>query len=668
MKNRITKLTLVILSMLSLPINAQSKGYEKVFEETNVDFLLDYAKKRELEKKANYQLALQIATEKNIPISGEKEGYIYSLVGYDEDHDVLKYIRTFNNVSTASSLQTANAKPLHEEGIKGLGMNVGVWDGGVAPVSHAGFGPGRYLVRDNGNTPSNITLGGRNHAAHVAGTIAANETFSQGNATGFAPQARILAYNYYDDETEMIAAAVNNQYPMVISNHSYGLDADLWFEYGGTASIFGQYNSDARAIDIIANNAPYYTIVFAAGNDRDNYTLYNPSKNGKDLLSQGGVSKNTVVVAATRGTEDFTNITGPTSMTGPNRFITDFSSYGPTDDFRIKPDIAAKGEDVFSLLATNSGASGYMSGTSMAAPAVSGVFTLWQSYYNQLFDVFMRSATVRALMAHSAREAGPAIGPDFMYGWGLIDAAKGKEIIDLVPLELAKIAELTLSQGTTMNYEFEYTGEEPLVVTIAWNDPAGNVSNTNNLNIPNLVNNLDVKVINTDTNEEFFPWALVQSPSISHTSTGIANRVGRNNRDNIEKVEVSSTTPGTYRVIVSHQGNLTGGTQDYSIIISGAGGEMPYLDGVASIEQYALDKIKVYPNPVEQSLFIEGQLDVLYGADVEIFDLSGKRVYYSSDVINNFSPAINVSDLQKGFYILTITKGSAKSSYKFVKK
>ena len=657
-----------MLSMLSLPIYAQSEGYKKVLEETNVAFLLDYAKERELEKKANYELALQIANEKQLPISGVKDGYAFTLVGYDEEHNVLKYIRTFNNVTTASSLQTANAKQFHTEGVKGLGMNVGVWDGGVAPVSHAGFGPGRYVIRDNGNSPSNITTSGRNHAAHVAGTIAANETFSEGNATGFAPQARILAYNFNEDETEMIAAAVNTQYPMIISNHSYGLDAELWFEYGGTSAIFGQYNSDARAFDIIANNAPYYTIVFAAGNDRTDYTFFNPSKNGKDLLSQGGVSKNTVVVAATRGTEDFTNISGPTSMTGSNRFIADFSSYGPTDDFRIKPDIAAKGEDVFSLYASNVGASGYMSGTSMAAPAVSGVFTLWQSYHNQLFNQFMLSSTVRALMAHSAREAGPALGPDFMYGWGLIDAGKGKEIMDLVPLELAKIAELTLSQNTTMNYEFEYTGEEPLVVTIAWNDPAGNVSSTNNLNIPNLVNNLDVKVINTETNEEFHPWALVQNPSISHTSTGIANRVGKNNRDNIEKVEVTSTTPGIYRVVVSHQGNLNGGSQDYSIIISGAGTEMPYLEGVASVEQYALDKITVYPNPVEQSLFIEGQLDILYGADVEIFDLSGKRVYYSSDVINNFSPTINVSDLQKGFYILTITKGSAKSSYKFVKK
>src|SRR5690606_21317347 len=111
---------------------------------------------------------------------------------------------------------------------------------------------------------------------------------------------QVYAYNWTSDTSEMATAATATTNPIYVSNHSYGLDFE---NSNASVSIFGQYDSEARAYDVVANNAPYYTIVFAAGNDRNNN--FNPSKGGKDLLSQGGVSKNTVVVAATRGTEDF---------------------------------------------------------------------------------------------------------------------------------------------------------------------------------------------------------------------------------------------------------------------------------------------------------------------------------------------------------------------------
>src|SRR5690606_30119518 len=192
-----------------------------------------------------------------------------------------------------------------------------------------------------------------------------------------------------------------------------------------------------------------------------------------------GVSKNTVVVAATRGTEDFSEITGLTSVqkignVGP--FITTYRNYGPTDDFGIKPDIAAKGgeyniDSVISVGSSSVSAMATMQGTSMAAPAVTGVFALWQGYHKTVFDTYMRSASVRALMAHTAREAGPAAGPDFMFGWGLIDADKGRQIIDQAKANTAIFEEVDLSpQGSSFDYDFTYDGVGPLVVTIAWND------------------------------------------------------------------------------------------------------------------------------------------------------------------------------------------------------
>lgn len=676
MKNKITYLSLALAFMAGISSNAQiaSKPMPKeVQDATNIEFLIEYSKKKALEFEENYNKAVEIANQRNLPISGERSGYSFALVGYDEELDVLKYNRTFNNNEPGSSIQTINAKAVQDLGIIGTGYKVGVWDGGVGLTGHLAFTGGRYVVKDNGNTPSSITTDGRSHAAHVAGTVAAGN-FGSGLAKGLAPGSQVYAYNWFSDESEMASAAANTTNPIYVSNHSYGLDAYGYLQNGGSASIFGQYNSDARSIDIIANNAPFYTIVFAAGNDRNPATNqggmnFNPTRNFKDLLSQGGVSKNTVVVANTRGTDTYTGITGSQSVNSQNPFIARSSSYGPTDDFRIKPDISAKGTDVFSIDIDHNGDTSTKSGTSMAAPSVTGGFVLWQDYYNQLFGTQMRSSTIRGLMAHTAREAGPALGPDFMFGFGLLNIGAGKELMDLVTEDLAKIAEFDLPQGTTMTYDFTYTGLEPLKATLAWNDPAASSSTQNNQNIKRIVNDLDIKVVNLDTNQEYFPWALNQDFSLTHTSTNIAIRTGQNNRDNIEKVEVNSTVPGNYRIIVSHKNNtLTGGSQWYSLIISGAGTAMPDLVGEASIEQDALDNLNVFPNPVNDVLHITGDINVLEGSYVEIFDTTGKRVFESNTVFNNYQPSIDVSSFSSGVYILNISKDNSKNAYKFVKK
>jgi subtilisin family serine protease len=52
--------------------------------------------------------------------------------------------------------------------------------------------------------------------------------------------------------------------------------------------------------------------------------------------------------------------------------IANFSSFGPTDDGRIKRDLMAQGVNVLSTGAANNGATLVMSGTSMATPAVAG--------------------------------------------------------------------------------------------------------------------------------------------------------------------------------------------------------------------------------------------------------------------------------------------------------
>ena len=126
-------------------------------------------------------------------------------------------------------------------------------------------------------------------------------------------------------------------------------------------------------------------------------------------------SKNSLTVAAVLGVP---NYTGPESVS-----TTSFSNYGPTDDGRIKPDIATKGQAVFSTESTGDSDYASKSGTSMAAPGITVVVLLLQEHNYNINSSYLKSASVKGLLAHTADECDTnffgADGPDYKYGWGL---------------------------------------------------------------------------------------------------------------------------------------------------------------------------------------------------------------------------------------------------------
>ena len=154
----------------------------------------------------------------------------------------------------------------------------------------------------------------------------------------------------------MAIAAANG---MEISNHSYGYargwrwNGSSWDWYGSTSISdvedyrFGFYDAGTKEWDDIAYNAPYYLICKSAGNDRGDGPGTTPSTaeidggdDGFDCIGTRGIAKNILTVGAVNEVEEYT---GPSDVV-----MSSFSSWGPSDDGRIKPDIVAKGVDVYS--------------------------------------------------------------------------------------------------------------------------------------------------------------------------------------------------------------------------------------------------------------------------------------------------------------------------------
>jgi Subtilase family/Secretion system C-terminal sorting domain len=436
---------------------------------------------------------------------------------------------------------TTRTDRVHSGGGAGLDLNgenmvAGIWDGGRVRETHELIG-GRATQVDGVVSISD-------HSTHVAGTMIGTGDVFSGNAKGMAPMASLLAHSFNDDEAEMTAAAASG---LLVSNHSYGIPADnlpLWY--------LGYYDTNARDMDNIVYNAPYYLPVCSAGNDRQSGA--NTGDGGYDYLTDKSVAKNTIVCAAV---VEVLNYTGPSSV-----IMSGFSSWGPTDDGRVKPDISAKGVNMLSSVGTSNTAYANFSGTSMATPNTSGSLLLLQQHYNNLNGNFMLSSTLRGLALHTVDEAGFNPGPDYRFGWGLLNIERAAEVITNNGTN-SLIIEETLAQGDVYTITVQSDNINDLITSVTWTDPAGTPGPANNPDafIPALVNDLDLRV-SQDGGATFLPWKL-NPANFNDAATN-----GDNIVDNIEKVEVNGAS-GEYIIRISHKGTITNTTQDFSLIVSG---------------------------------------------------------------------------------------------------
>jgi hypothetical protein len=327
-----------------------------------------------------------------------------------------------------------------------------------------------------------------------------------------------------------------------------------------------------------------------------------------------------------------------------------FSSWGPSDDGRIKPDIVTKGTNVRSTSSSSDTSNEISQGTSMASPGITGASLLLQQHHFNLMNQYMRGATLKGLILHTADEAGFWPGPDYMFGWGLINTEKAANFISNRSNNITVMQENVITHCQTYTFEVVATGTEPLVASISWYDRAALANNgTSDPTGILLTNDLDLRIIGN--NQTYFPWTLdPANPSLA------AVRTTDNFRDNFEKVEIDTPPAGTYIVQVTHKGTLVSGNQTYSLIVSG-------VNQTLSTNSLNADEFRIYPNPARGSFNISSGS---YGGDLnlEMYDVQGRCVMKRA--ISGTQNEIGVQGIPTGVYMVRVSSASGAFTKKLV--
>ncbi len=406
--------------------------------------------------------------------------------------------------------------------------DTGLDDGSTTP-GHADFytdgvmpGTSRVAYVQNGTDDATAgdCSGHGTNVASVAAGFGAGAGSQHGDALGFkygmgaAPRAELGVTKIFNCANTLDLPAGGFT---ALAAQAYAGGARVSNQSWGNQDL-GRYSPDSREFDFLVRDAQPATglneemvEVFAAGNQGDDRP--GAANEGWASIASPGTAKNVITVGASEGVRPLGQLTCGIgdSAADQARDIIDFSSRGPTNDGRMKPDVVAPGTRIVGA-APQTGVDyqgtgvctkffegpfySLESGTSQAAPAVSGAAALIRQWFDDEQGAPPSPAMTKAILVGSATDlAGGdngkgdviAAAPNADQGWGRAHLGGAFDVTERDYFDQDFVLGAS-GERFARAYDVQDTSK-PLKVTLAWTDAPGAVDAN-----PALVNDLDLVV------------------------------------------------------------------------------------------------------------------------------------------------------------------------------
>ncbi len=452
------------------------------------------------------------------------------------------------------------------------------------------------------------------HGTHVTGSAAGAGVQSGADPgqhdytnsfAGIAPEANLVVQAFEANPDGTIVGFPTDLYPLFAQVYADGarLHTNSWGDYTGptsdTEAAYGGYPYVSQRTDEFAWDHPDVAIFFAAGNSGVDGTpgplgfcLDGDGVVDPDSLLAPGTAKNVVTVGATESNRSTGGLGGFPWLLINLCFITQpialdpiaddasgmaaFSSRGPADDGRTKPDVVAPGTNIVSNRSHGAGATTlwtthetypddyvYCGGTSMATPLVAGMGALVREWLMSQGHANPSGAAVKAVLLDTTRDIAPGQygtldaqeipfdRPNSVAGWGRADLL----FIDAPAPYALWLDDHTVGVNTGQALTYTHTlthplrvvtNTQPLRVMLAWTDPPASLSAATQ-----LVNDLDLRVVG--------PGGTIYYGNVI---------TGGDRINNVEGVVVQNPPLGRYEVMVQAF-NVPVASQPYGLAVAG---------------------------------------------------------------------------------------------------